>query len=36
MTGLLHGVGRDLLAYASETSGVVGLVEDKARKLDYM
>lgn len=23
----LHGIGRDLLAYASETSGVVGLVE---------
>jgi hypothetical protein len=30
----LYGVVRDLLAYASETSGVVGLVEDEARKLD--
>jgi RecB family exonuclease len=32
----LHSVGLDLLAYASGTSGVVGLVEDKARGLDYM
>jgi hypothetical protein len=24
------------LAYASETSGVVSLVEDETRKLDYM
>ena len=30
----LHGFVRDLLAHASETIGVVSLVEDEARKLD--
>ena len=30
----LYGLLRDLLAHASETGGVVGLMEDEARKLD--
>jgi hypothetical protein len=30
----LDGLVRDLLAHASEVGGVVGLMEDEARKLD--
>jgi hypothetical protein len=30
----LHALVRDILAHAGETGGVVGLVEDEARKLD--
>ena len=30
----LYGLLRDLLAHASETGGVVGLMENEARRLD--